>query len=109
MGGHKGDSFLKIYILGIFGDISSNLSLDRCQKPPQKIFDSKGGQGGEYLGGTVGGRGASFLKICILDIFGDISSNLSLDRCQKHPKKFSDSQGSQGGYLFWILGTLDNS
>ena len=42
MGGHKGDSFLKIYILGIFGDISSNLSLDRCQKPPQNFFDSQG-------------------------------------------------------------------
>ena len=53
--GDRGDSFLKIYILGIFGDISSNLSLDRCQKPPKKIFDSQGGQGGEYSGGTVGG------------------------------------------------------
>ena len=35
--------------------------------------------------------GASFLKICLLDIFGNISSNLSLDRCQKHPKKIVDS------------------
>ena len=36
--GHRGDSFLKIYILGIFGGISSNFSLDRCQKPPKKFF-----------------------------------------------------------------------
>ena len=62
MGGHKGDSFLKIYIFGIFGDISSNLSLDRCQKPPQKFFDSQGGQGGEYSGGTVGEGGTVFLN-----------------------------------------------
>ena len=46
-GGHGGASFLKICILGIFGDISSNLSLDRCQKPPKKFFDSQGGQGGQ--------------------------------------------------------------
>ena len=54
-----------------------------------------GGPGGQVIGGTA--RGASFLKICILGIFGDIFSNLSLDRCQKPPKKFSDSQGGQGG------------
>ena len=32
------------------------------------------GTGGQVNGGH---RGASFLKICILGIFGDISSNLS--------------------------------
>ena len=53
-----------------------------------------GGPGGQVNGGH---GGASFLKICILDIFGNISSNLSLDRCQKPPKKISDSQESQGG------------
>ena len=94
MGGHKGDSFLKIYILGIFGDISSNLSLDRCQKPPQNFSDSQRSQG-DINQGTAGR--ASFLKISILDIFGIISSNLSLDRCQKHPKKVFDSQESQEG------------
>ena len=75
--GDREDSFLKNYIFGIFGDISSNLSLDRCQKPPKNFFDPQGGQGGQ--GGTVNrtSRGASFLKICILGIFGDISSNLS--------------------------------
>ena len=46
-GDSLGASFLKIYILGIFGGISSNFSLDRCQKPPKKIFDSPGGHGGE--------------------------------------------------------------
>ena len=68
MGGHKGDSFLKIYILGIFGDISSNLSLDRCQKPPQKLFDSQGcqvGQGASNQGGQLG-EGAVFLKSAFL-------------------------------------------
>ena len=83
-----GASFLKICILDIFGNILSNLSLDRCQKPPKKFFDSQGGQGGQ---------GDSFLIIYILGIFGDISSNLSLDRCQKSPKNFFDSQGGQGG------------
>ena len=53
-----------------------------------------GGPGGQVNGGH---GGASFLKICILDIFVNISSNLSLDRCQKHPKQVFDSQGSQGG------------
>ena len=40
--GHRGDSFLEIYILGIFGVISSNLSLDRCQKPVR-------GEGGQVF------------------------------------------------------------
>ena len=54
---------------------------------------------GESGGIVIKGRalGASFPKICILDIFGNISSNLSLDRRQKHPKKFFDSQGGPGG------------
>ena len=76
-GGSRGASFLKICILGIFGDISSNLSWDRCQKPPKKILTP---------------RGASFLKICLLGIFGNISSNLSWDRCQKPSKKISTSR-----------------
>ena len=42
------------------------------------------------------GWGASFLKICILDIFGNISSHLSLDRCQKHPKKILTPRGVRG-------------
>ena len=54
MGGHKGDSFLKISILVIFGNISSNLTLDRCQKHLKKIFDSHGCQGAK--------RGTVFLK-----------------------------------------------
>ena len=45
--GHRWESFLKIYILGIFGGISSNFSLDRCQKPPNISFDSPGDQGGQ--------------------------------------------------------------
>ena len=89
-GGSRGDSFLKICILGIFGDFSSNLSWDRCQKPPKKIFDLQGGQGGEYTGAA---GGASFLKICILGIFGYISSNLSWDRCQKPPTSFLSPRG----------------
>ena len=52
-----------------------------------------GGPGGQVNGGH---GGASFLKICILDIFGNISSNLSLDRCQKPPKIFFVSQGARG-------------
>ena len=40
----RGDSFLKICILGIFGDISSHLSWYRCQKPPKFFFDPQGGQ-----------------------------------------------------------------
>ena len=51
-----------------------------------------GGAGGQVKGGA---RGASFLKICILGIFGDISSNLSLDRCQKPPKNNFYYQGGQ--------------
>ena len=43
--GQLGASFLKICILGIFGDISSNLSSERCQKPP-KFFLTPGGPGG---------------------------------------------------------------
>ena len=67
-------------------------------KTSQNFFlTPRGAKGGEYSGGTVGGRGASFLKICILGVFGDILSNLSLDRCQKHPKKVFDFQGGQGG------------
>ena len=42
--------------------------------------------------------GASFLRICILGIFGNISSHLSLDRCQKHPKKILER--------FWHLSQL---
>jgi len=93
--GDRGDSFLIIYILGIFGDISSNLSLDRCQKPPKKFYDSQGGPGGIVIRGTAGG--ASFLKIYILCNFGDISSNLSCDRCQKPPKNNFDFLRGQGG------------
>ena len=134
-GTSRGASFLKICILGIFGDISSNLSWDKCQKPPKKIFDPQGDQGGQLsgaAGGTVllksvflvflviflqtwakidtrslpknfldprgargargasnqGSRGASFLKICLLGIFGNISSNLSWDRWQTPPNFF---------------------
>ena len=54
-----------------------------------------GGTGGQVNWGH--GGGASFLKICILGIFGDISSNLSEGRCQKPPKKIFDYQGVQGG------------
>ena len=52
-----------------------------------------GGPGGQVNGGH---GGASFLKICILDIFGNISSNLSLDRCQKHHKNFLTPRGARG-------------
>ena len=41
-------------------------------------------RGGDSKRGTS--RGANFLKICILGVFGDISSNLRWDRCQKPPK-----------------------
>ncbi len=40
----------------------------------QKIFDPSGGTGGLVNGGD---RGDSFLKIVILGVFGDISSDLS--------------------------------
>ena len=79
MGTARGASFLKICILGIFGDISSRL--------PE-------GPGGRV---NVGHRGDSFLKIYILGIFGDVSSKIILDRCRKSPKKYFDSQGDQGG------------
>ena len=62
--GHRGDSFLKIYILGIFGDVSSNIILDRCRKPPKKYFDSQGDQGGRVIGGTA--RGPVFFKSAFL-------------------------------------------
>ena len=75
-GGARGDSFLKIYILCNFGDISSNLSCDRCQKPPKIILTSW-----EARGASGGSWGTSFVKICILGILGDISSNMSWDRC----------------------------
>ena len=55
-----------------------------------------GGPGGQSKRGA---RGASFLKICILGIFGDISSNLSYDRCQKPPKNNFDSQVVPGGQV----------
>ena len=58
-GGHKGDSFCKIYILGIFGDISSNLSLDRCQKHPKIFLTSRGARGASKQGAT---RGTVFIK-----------------------------------------------
>ena len=70
----RGASFLKICILGIFGDILSNLSLDRCQKHPKKFLTPRGARGASKWGGS---RGASFIKICILGNFGDNSSNLS--------------------------------
>ena len=60
-------------------------------KTSQKYIDSQGGQGGR------GNRGDSFLKIYILGIFGGISSNFSLDRCQKPPNISFDSPGDQGG------------
>ena len=59
-----------------------------------KVFCPPGGTGGT-VNGTL--RGDSFLKICIFGIFGDISSNLSWNRCQKPPKKFLDPQGGRGG------------
>ena len=59
-----------------------------------KFFWPPGGTGGQVNGGS---KGASFLKICILCIFGDISSNLSWDRCQKPLRIFFDPQGRQGG------------
>ena len=62
----------------------------------QKYFDSQGGQGGRGNRGNRGDRGDSFLRIYILGIFGGISSNFSLDRCQKPPKIFFDSQGARG-------------
>ena len=92
-GGSRGASFLKICILGIFGDISSNLSWDRCQKPPKTFFDPQGAQGASKWGAA---GGDSFLKICILGIFGHISSNLSWDRRQKPPQKFL-TPGGPGG------------
>ena len=95
MGGHKGDSFLTIYILGIFGDISSNLSLDRCQKTSPKFYWLQGESGEMVIRGRAGGEG-SFLKICIVVIFGNISSNLTLDRCQKHLKKYLTPMGARG-------------
>ena len=183
MGGSRGGSFLKICILGIFDNIASNLSWDRCQKPPKIFFAPRGaskcwprgGGGGVFLksaflvflviflqtwaeidaknlpkifwptegtvnvgpavgasfpktcilcnfvnilfkfeppktsqkfflppwgrGGELHGssRGASRRKLCHLGIIGDISSNLSWDRCQKPPKKFFDPRGGQGG------------
>ena len=60
----------------------------------QKNFWPPGGPGGQVIGGSWG---ASFLKIYIIGIFGDISSNLTWDRCQKPPKNFFDPQGDQGG------------
>ena len=47
--------------------------------------------------GNRGDRGDSFLRIYILGIFGGISSNFSLDRCQKPPNISFDSPGDQGG------------
>ena len=67
----RGASFLKICILGIFGDIFSNLSRDRCQKPPKKVLTPRGARGASIQGGQLGG--GSFLKLCIHGIFGDIS------------------------------------
>ena len=61
---------------------------------PKNFLIPKGDRGDSKRGTS---RGASFLKICILGIFGDISSNLSWDRFQKHPKNFFDPQGGQGG------------
>ena len=63
--GSWGAIFLKNSILCIFGDITSNLSKDRCQKLPQKIFDPQGDRGASKCGHL----GASFLKIWILGIF----------------------------------------
>ena len=62
---------------------------------PKNCITPRGVRGDSNQGESWGG--ASFLKICLLDIFGNISSNLSLDRRQKHPKKFFDSQGGPGG------------
>ena len=52
--GHRGDSLLEIYILGIFGGISSNFSLDSCQKPPKKLLTLPGARGASYFGGQLG-------------------------------------------------------
>ena len=53
--GHRGYSFLEIYILGIFGGISSNLTLDRCQKHLKKYLTPMGARGAK--------RGTVFLNL----------------------------------------------
>ena len=52
--GQKGDCFLKISVLGIIGGISSNFSLDSCQKPPKIFLTLLGARGASYLGGQLG-------------------------------------------------------
>ena len=65
---------------------------------PKILLTPRGVRGDSNQGESWGGGGGgSFLKICILVIFGNISSNLTLDRCQKHLKKIFDSHGCQGG------------
>ena len=64
------------------------------------FFVSQGGQGGASNRGTD--RGASFLQICILGIFGDISSNFSWDRCQRRKSDLSFNSTSQPTLLFKI-------
>ena len=59
----------------------------------QKIFEPQGGQARGRV--NRGSRGASFPKICILGIFGDISSNLIQDRKQKPPKKILTPRGAR--------------
>ena len=50
-----------------------------ARNPPKIFLTTRGARGASNWGQL----GASFLKICILGIFGDIPSNLSWDRANK--------------------------
>ena len=85
-GGSRGASFPKIWILGIFGDISSNFSWDRCQKPPNKYFDS--------------------LKSVFLVFWVIFLQTWAEIDARNLPKKSFDPQGTRGASK---LGTVEGS
>ena len=76
---------------------------------PKILLNPRRARGDRGDRGNRGDRGDSFLKIYILGIFGNISSNLSLDRCQKSPKNFFGelSGGTVGGASFLKISILD--